>query len=162
VAAGSGPGQRQRRHSRITVRQLPQYTSGIPDVGPEIPALDSADGYRAERFRTYTPKELVGLGMQHAPNFSPGAGWSYSNTNYMLAAMITQKVTGRSWAQEVNDGIIRPLGLRDTSRPGVFRPSRARTPMATRRSVPAPASTSRCSIRIWPSAPDRSSAPRTT
>lgn len=106
--------------SRITVRQLLQHTSGIRDVLPEIPALNSADGYRAERFRTYSPEELLGLAMRHHPNFSPGAGWSYSNTNYILAAMIIHEVTGRSWAQEVNDRIIRPLGLRDTSTPGAF------------------------------------------
>ncbi|MDX2699308.1 serine hydrolase [Streptomyces ipomoeae] len=106
--------------SQITVRQLLQHTSGIPDVKPEIPALNSADGYRAERFRTYTPEELVELAMQHRPNFSPGEGWSYSNTNYILAAMIIHQVTGRSWAQEVNGRIIRPLGLGGTSTPGAF------------------------------------------
>ncbi|MBP8533881.1 serine hydrolase [Streptomyces sp. MK37H] len=106
--------------SRITVRQLLQHTSGIPDVEPEIPALNSADGYRAERFRTYTPEELVGQAMRHPPHFPPGTDWSYSNTNYILAAMIIHEVTGRSWAQEVNDRIIRPLGLRDTSTPGTF------------------------------------------
>ncbi|GGR87064.1 D-alanyl-D-alanine carboxypeptidase [Streptomyces aureoverticillatus] len=105
---------------QITVRQLLQHTSGIPDVKPEIPALNSADGYRAERFRTYTPEELVGLAMRHPAKSSPGAGWSYSNTNYILAAMIIHKVTGRSWAREVKDRIIRPLGLRDTSTPGAF------------------------------------------
>jgi D-alanyl-D-alanine carboxypeptidase len=106
--------------SQITVRQLLQHTSGIPDVGQEISALKSADGYRAERFRTYTPEELVGLAMRHPAKFSPGAGWSYSNTNYILAAMIIHKVTGRSWAREVKDRIIHPLGLRDTSTPGPF------------------------------------------
>ena len=106
--------------SQITVRQLLQHTSGIPEVLPEIPALNSADGYRAERFRTYTPEELVGLAMRHSPNLSPGTDWSYSNTNYILAAMIIHEVTGRSWAQEVNDRIIRPLGLGDTSTPGAF------------------------------------------
>ncbi|GAA1086065.1 serine hydrolase domain-containing protein [Streptomyces javensis] len=105
---------------RITVRQLLQHTSGIPDVTPEIPAMNSADDYRAERFRTYAPEELVGLAMRHPPNFPPGADWSYSNTNYILAAMIIHKVTGRSWAQEVNDRIIRPLGLGETSTPGTF------------------------------------------
>lgn len=106
--------------SRITVRQLLQHTSGIRDVLPEIPALNSADGYRAERFRTYTPEELVKLATQHRPKFSPGKGWSYSNTNYILAAMIIHEVTGRSWAREVNDRIIRPLDLRGTSTPGAF------------------------------------------
>ncbi|MFE2180009.1 serine hydrolase domain-containing protein [Streptomyces sp. NPDC059455] len=105
---------------RITVRQLLQHTSGIPDVEPEIPALNSADGYRAERFRTFTPEQLVRLAIRHPPNFPPGTDWSYSNTNYILAAMIIHEITGRSWAQEVNDRIIRPLGLRDTSTPGTF------------------------------------------
>ncbi|MFI2641958.1 serine hydrolase domain-containing protein [Streptomyces sp. NPDC018610] len=104
---------------RITVRQLLQHTSGIPDVGPDIPALRSADGYRAERFRAYTPEELVRLALRHRREFVPGEGWSYSNTNYILAAMIVHEVTGRSWAQEVTDRIIRPLGLRDTSTPGI-------------------------------------------
>ncbi|MGW0571074.1 serine hydrolase domain-containing protein [Streptomyces tauricus] len=106
--------------SQITVRQLLQHTSGIRDDGVEIPALESADGYRAEWLRTYTPEELVELAMRHPPVTSPNAGWSYSNTNYLLAAMIIQKVTGRSWAQEVNDRIIRPLGLTGTSTPGTF------------------------------------------
>ncbi len=104
----------------ITVRQLLRHTSGIRDTQPEIPALNSAQGYRAERFRTYSPKELVGLAMRTSPAFRPGKGWSYSNTNYVLAAMIIHKVTGRSWAREVNARIIRPLGLKDTSTPGVF------------------------------------------
>jgi len=103
--------------SRITVRELLQHTSGIPEVQPQIPALVSADGYRRERFRSYTPQELVALAMQNPPTFPPGSAWSYSNTNYTLAAMIIQAVTGRTWAQEVNERIIGPLGLRDTSTP---------------------------------------------
>ncbi|MFD7712699.1 serine hydrolase domain-containing protein [Streptomyces sp. NPDC059785] len=106
--------------SRITVRQLLQHTSGVPDVLSEIPSLNSPDGYQAERLRTYSPEQLVELAMRHPPEFAPGTDWSYSNTNYVLAAMIVHKVTGRSWAREVNDRIIRPLELRDTSTPGAF------------------------------------------
>ncbi|WP_405664860.1 beta-lactamase family protein [Streptomyces sp. NBC_01166] len=107
--------------SLITVRRLLQHTSGIHDVGPEIPALNSADGYRADRFRTFTAKSLVRQAMRNSPEFPPGDdGWSYSNTNYVLAAMIIHKVTGRSWEREVTDRIIRPLGLRDTNTPGAF------------------------------------------
>ncbi|WP_237773448.1 serine hydrolase domain-containing protein [Streptomyces luteocolor] len=83
----------------------------------DIPALNSAAGYRAERLRTYTPEELVALAMRHpAPN-DPGV-WSYSNTNYILAGMIIKKVTGHSWADEVNARIIGRLGLTRTSTPG--------------------------------------------
>ncbi|MFD0417767.1 serine hydrolase domain-containing protein [Streptomyces sp. NPDC127108] len=104
----------------ITVRHLLQHTSGIRDTLPWIPALNSAKGYRAERFRTYTPEELVGLAMRKSPAFQPGEGWSYSNTNYVLASMIIRKVTGRSWAREVHARIIRPLDLKDTSTPGAL------------------------------------------
>ncbi|WP_172386934.1 serine hydrolase [Streptomyces sp. MNP-20] len=101
----------------ITVRRLLQHTSGIPDVLGDIPALNSAAGYRAERLRTYTPQELVALAMRHpAPN-KLGV-WSYSNTNYILAGMIIKKVTGHSWADEVNARIIGRLGLTKTSTPG--------------------------------------------
>ncbi|MEO3751175.1 serine hydrolase domain-containing protein [Streptomyces sp. B6B3] len=106
--------------SQVTVRQLLQHTSGIPDVLAEIPALNTADGYRAERYRDYTAEELVALAMRQTREFPPGTDWSYSNTNYVLAGMIIHEVTGRSWAQEVNSRIIRPLDLADTSTPTTF------------------------------------------
>lgn len=104
--------------SQVTVRQLLQHTSGIPDVQADIPALTSAAGFRAERLRTYSPDETVALAMRHAPTFRPGTDWSYSNTNYVLAGMVVERVTGRSWAQEVNARIIHPLRLAGTSTPG--------------------------------------------
>ncbi|MFJ2090599.1 serine hydrolase domain-containing protein [Streptomyces sp. NPDC087901] len=110
VVGGGGPDG-----SSVTVRQLLQHTSGIPEVLPEIAALNSADGYRAERFRTYTPEELA---MRRSEDVPTEAAWSYSNTNYILAAMIIREVTGRSWDREVEDRIIRPLGLSGTSTPG--------------------------------------------
>ncbi|WP_440582036.1 serine hydrolase domain-containing protein [Streptomyces flavofungini] len=105
---------------RITVRQLLQHTSGIPEVEGDIPALNSAEGYRAERWRTYSPEELVALALRHSRGAASKGTWAYSNTNYILAGMIIKKVTGRSWAREVNARIIRPLRLRDTSTPGSF------------------------------------------
>ncbi|WP_327358284.1 serine hydrolase domain-containing protein [Streptomyces sp. NBC_01304] len=101
----------------ITVRQLLQHTSALPDVLEDIPALNSAAGYRAERLRTYTPKELVALALRHTTTIEPGT-WSYSNTNYILLGMIIKEVTGRSWAEEVNARIIRPLRLHRTIAPG--------------------------------------------
>lgn len=113
VVGGDGPDG-----GSVTVRELLQHTSGIPEVLPEIAALHSADGYRAERFRTYIPEELAGLAMRRPEDGSAEAAWSYSNTNYILAAMIIREVTGRSWDREVEDRIIRPLGLSGTSTPG--------------------------------------------
>ncbi|MCX4969310.1 beta-lactamase family protein [Streptomyces sp. NBC_00654] len=88
---------------RITVRQLLQHTSGLPnytdyDIQP----------------RYYDPRELVGIALQHKAEFAPGKSWKYSNTNYVLAGLIIQKVTGRPLAEELDRRIIKPLGLRHT------------------------------------------------
>jgi D-alanyl-D-alanine carboxypeptidase len=104
----------------ITVRQLLEHTSGIPDYTDDVPALASADGFRANRWRTYLPAQLVFLATGHPPVFPPGAGASYSNTNYVVLGMIINRVTGRSWAHEVETRIIDPLDLAHTTVPGLF------------------------------------------
>jgi D-alanyl-D-alanine carboxypeptidase len=105
---------------RITIRELLQMTSGIYDYANDLPVLASAAGFEASRLRTYTPGQLVALAMRHRPLFAPGTSASYSDTNYVLLGMIIGRVTGRSWAQQVNARIIRPLGLRHTITPGTF------------------------------------------
>ncbi|MFE2145927.1 serine hydrolase domain-containing protein [Streptomyces sp. NPDC059456] len=90
----------------ITVRQLLQHTSGIPDYT------------RSDlRPRPYEPRELVEIALGYKADFAPGAGWAYSNTNYVLAGLIIQRVTGRPLAEEMERRIITPLGLRHTSFP---------------------------------------------
>ncbi|MFJ8937171.1 serine hydrolase domain-containing protein [Streptomyces sp. NPDC102365] len=101
----------------ITVRQLLQHTSGLFDYTRDFPVLSGKTAYEAGRYTTWTPEQLVGIGMKHAPNFAPGEGWSYSNTNYILAGMIIEKATGHTWQQEVTARVIRPLGLRHTLAP---------------------------------------------
>ncbi|MCM4082883.1 serine hydrolase domain-containing protein [Paractinoplanes hotanensis] len=112
VVSGNGNDGR-----RITVRQLLQHTSGLHNYTEDLAALGSAEDYLAHRFDHYDPADLVALAMKHEPSFRPGARWEYSNTNYILAGMIIERVTGRSWATEVRSRILRPLGLHDTSYP---------------------------------------------
>nr|BFD87273.1 serine hydrolase domain-containing protein [Streptomyces sp. Xyl84] len=103
---------------RVTVRQLSQHTSGLPDyIGDVVPDL-SAAGYRENRWNTYTSRQRVALAMRHPPSFAPGAGWEYSNTNYVLLGMVIKAVTGRSWEHEVQARILRPLRLTRTLTPG--------------------------------------------
>ncbi|WP_221352337.1 serine hydrolase domain-containing protein [Streptomyces beigongshangae] len=104
----------------ITVRQLLQHTSGLFDYAADLPVFTSTDGYRADRYTTWTPEQLVAVATEHVPNFAPGEGWGYSNTNYILAGMIIQKATGHSWEREVTARVIRPLGLRDTTAPTTY------------------------------------------
>ncbi|MFD4661085.1 serine hydrolase domain-containing protein [Kitasatospora sp. NPDC058444] len=106
----------------ITVRQLLNHTSGIHDY-TEDPAFDASDEATLRqwlaggRWTSYRPQQLVDIANKYPPYFAPGQGWHYSNTNYVLVSMIIERLTGRSWAQEVNGRIIRPLGLTGTSMP---------------------------------------------
>lgn len=103
--------------AKITVRNLLQHTSGLPDYAEYIDFLRSPDAFQANRFRTLTDSEMVAMAMKHPPNFAPGTDWSYSNTNYTLVGMIIQKITGHDWQSEVQRRIIAPLGLRETTTP---------------------------------------------
>jgi D-alanyl-D-alanine carboxypeptidase len=105
---------------RITIRELLQHTSGLYSYDDDLPQFATAPGYRANRLRSATPAQLVAIAMRHRPYFPPGTSFHYSNTGYVLAGMIIQKVTGRSWAQEVRDQIIEPLALRHTLAPGAW------------------------------------------
>jgi D-alanyl-D-alanine carboxypeptidase len=112
---------------RITVRMLLQHTSGLfnyaggerYDDGTYVPGIPAAGkAWVDHRLRTYRPEELVRFALSKRPRFEPGTGQSYSNTNYTLALLLIEKVTGRSYAEEMRRRILRPLGLRDTMVPG--------------------------------------------
>ncbi|GAA2718250.1 serine hydrolase domain-containing protein [Streptomyces luteosporeus] len=105
---------------RITVRQLLNHTSGIFDYTDD-PALRrrlSEREFPAHRFAVHTPSSLVATALAHRPLFAPGRGWSYSNTNYLLAGMVVERVTGHPYADEIERRVLRPLHLRATSLPG--------------------------------------------
>jgi D-alanyl-D-alanine carboxypeptidase len=102
----------------ITVRDLLQHTSGLSDYIHDVFPDPRAQTYFANRWRAYEPEELVALAMRHEPAFPAGTGWAYSNTNYVLAGMIIEKITGRTWEQQVHHRILRPLGLEHTDTPG--------------------------------------------
>ncbi|WP_371529160.1 beta-lactamase family protein [Streptomyces sp. NBC_01283] len=105
---------------RITVRQLLNHTSGIFDVTGDEDFQDKVftEKFLVHRYDTWTPEQEVAIAMRHKPDFAPGTAWKYSNTNYVLAGMIVEKVTGKSYADEIRQRIIKPLGLRATSVPG--------------------------------------------
>ncbi|MFD7322039.1 serine hydrolase domain-containing protein [Streptomyces sp. NPDC059875] len=111
---------------RITARMLLQHTSGLfnytgdfDDDGKAVPGIPATGkGWVDNRFRSYQPEELVRLALSKPPRFEPGTNWRYSNTNYTLAQLLIEKVTGRSYAEEMKRRILRPLGLRDTVVPG--------------------------------------------
>ncbi|WP_431930199.1 serine hydrolase domain-containing protein [Nonomuraea jabiensis] len=111
---------------RITVRMLLQHTSGVfnhtgeldPD-GTFVPGIPSVgQEWVDNRLRTYRPEELVRFALSKPARFEPGTDQSYSNTNYTLALLLIEKVSGRSYAEEMQRRILGPLGLSDTVVPG--------------------------------------------
>ncbi len=91
----------------ITVRQLLQHTSGLPDYVDHEVILNDPKRY-------YEPRELLDGALAQKAHFAPGTRWEYSNTNYLLAGLIIQKVTGRPLGEEVTKRVIDRIGLRHT------------------------------------------------
>ncbi|MGW4530204.1 serine hydrolase domain-containing protein [Nocardia sp. NPDC004340] len=105
--------------NRVTVRQLLQHTSGLPEyLAGRDPAAPGSGQLTADsdqlRRSHYEPADLVRIAMAMPPQFEPGARSVYTNTNYILLGMLIQQVTGRPAAAEVERRILEPLGLRDT------------------------------------------------
>ncbi|MFH9722157.1 serine hydrolase domain-containing protein [Streptomyces sp. NPDC017254] len=115
VVRGNGHDGRE-----ISVRQLLNHTSGVYSVtaDPGFQAKIFGPGFLEHRYDRWTPRQLVDIAMTHAPDFAPGTDWNYSNTNYVLAGMVIEKVTGRPYGKAVENRIIKPLKLRATSVPG--------------------------------------------
>jgi D-alanyl-D-alanine carboxypeptidase len=101
--------------SAITIHHLLQHRSGIID---DYPPMGTPDEYYQNRNTGYTPDEIVARAMAQPPEFEPGEGWGYANTNYVLLGMIIERATGRPWYSEVEDRITTPLGLDRTIWPG--------------------------------------------
>ncbi|MEU9119950.1 serine hydrolase domain-containing protein [Streptomyces sp. NPDC048506] len=111
---------------RITVRMLLQHTSGVFNfsgevyddgtvaLGIPIPYSTTGQEWVDNRFKSYQPEELVRLALSKPARFEPGTDWSYSNTNYVLARLLIEKVTGRSCAEVTQERILGPLGLSGT------------------------------------------------
>jgi D-alanyl-D-alanine carboxypeptidase len=93
----------------ITVRHLLQQTSGLQDYDEEV----FADFLNA--LHTYhEPDDLLRVAFAKKPESKPGEKFAYSNTNYILAGLIVQRVTGRPVGEQITKRIIKPLGLRGT------------------------------------------------
>ena len=91
------------------MRQLLQHTSGLPDYD-EVLITD----YFKVQHTFFEPRQLVDAALTREMLFEPGEGWAYSNTNYVLAGLLVQHVTGRPISEEITNRVIKRVGLRDT------------------------------------------------
>lgn len=94
----------------ITVRHVLQHTSGLPDYVRDLGVAKIDD----VRDRYFEPYELLDVALEQPPRFPPGEKYEYSNTNYVVAGLMIQKVTGRPVAEEVRKRVIDRAKLGDT------------------------------------------------
>ncbi|MCA1837497.1 MAG: beta-lactamase family protein, partial [Actinobacteria bacterium] len=98
----------------ITIRQLLNMTSGLFNYAEDGDFNQTLD---TEPQKVWEPRELVEIGFKHQPYFSPGDGWHYSNTNFILLGMIIEQLTGQPLEKEFQERIFVPLGMSESLLP---------------------------------------------
>ena len=100
--------------SMVTVREMLNHTSGLPDYthsdGFRKQAMENPRGYVA-------PMNIIGWVRKKDLTFTPGSRYEYSNTDNIVVGLIAQRVTGRSFGQLLSTLVFRPAGLRQTTFP---------------------------------------------
>jgi D-alanyl-D-alanine carboxypeptidase len=106
-----------RDGAQITVRELLNHTSGLVQSArlPEV--------QRAARDNGVVPaSEQVRLAGAQPRSFAPGTGWNYTNTGYLVAGLLIERVTGQRLGQVLADRLFGPLHLTATTfepQPGI-------------------------------------------
>ncbi|MCP3802072.1 beta-lactamase family protein [Allokutzneria sp. A3M-2-11 16] len=90
---------------RITVRQVLQHTSGIPEYNR---SFDWSKPFPEE------PTGYLDVALVRTPTGKPGERWAYSNTNYLIAGMIVNRLAGKDFREVTEERILRPLGMTGT------------------------------------------------
>jgi CubicO group peptidase (beta-lactamase class C family) len=96
------------RANEISIRQLLSHTSGYEDYAPQ-------DYIIPEWTEPTTPQAILNRWAKKPLNFDPGTRWQYSNTNYVLAGEIFEKVSGQPLVAFLREHIFQPLGMQSAS-----------------------------------------------
>ena len=97
--------------SKITVRQLLQHTSGLPeytDITPGRSDIFQIKDHYAQ------PRDLLDTALGKPAQFEPGTQWKYTNTNYIVLGMLIERVSQRPVGEQIDERIVKKLGLSHT------------------------------------------------
>ncbi len=92
------------RANEVTIRQLLSHTSGYQDYWPQ-------DYVMRPMLEPISARKLMDTWAQIPLDFEPGTKWQYSNTNYVIAGVIVEKVARMPFFQYLLQNIFRPLGM---------------------------------------------------
>ncbi len=90
----------------VTIRQILTHTSGYSDFWPQDYVMNSIGV-------DTTPDAILDTYAKAPLDYAPGADWQYSNTGYVLAGRIIEKVSGKSLFQFIKERILIPVGISD-------------------------------------------------
>ncbi|MCR2792858.1 beta-lactamase family protein [Microbacterium sp. zg.Y625] len=97
----------------ITVRQLLQHQTGLPEYADEL----AADAFGMKDVYI-SPRDMLDLALSSPASFAPGESWEYSNTNYIVLGLLIERVTERALWEQIDERIVEPLDLERTYLPG--------------------------------------------
>ena len=97
--------------SKITVRQLLQHTSGLPDFEETLFGTTDVFQYR---YHYVTPRDILDSALSKPAQFEPGTQWKYTNTNYVVLGMLVERVSQRPVGEQIDERIVKKLGLSHT------------------------------------------------
>ncbi|GMT97528.1 hypothetical protein KH5H1_16470 [Corallococcus caeni] len=106
--ASALPDYRKDTGSRITLAQLLNHTSGIPNY------TNRPDFFSKVSRNPYTVADFVKQFASGDLEFEPGSQYAYSNSGYFLLGAIIERATGKTYAQAVQERIFTPLGMKDS------------------------------------------------
>ncbi|MFD8087836.1 serine hydrolase domain-containing protein [Kitasatospora sp. NPDC059722] len=116
------PGLLPDTFAPVTVRELVDYTSGLPDVDEGKPA-DGVDDTIADRYSYRTFDEVIQDTLRPAdrpwpgPHFDPGTKQEYNSLAFRIGGKLIEQITGNSFRDEITGRILDPLHLDQTSVP---------------------------------------------
>ena len=90
--------------NEVTISEILSHTSGYQDFWPQdyVPPL---------MMKPMPPQEILERWAKKPLDFKPGTRWQYSNTNFVIAAQIVEKITNEPFFKFLYDNILNPLGL---------------------------------------------------
>ena len=101
--------------TKITVRQLLQHTSGLPEYTDTVPG--ETDIFQI-RDNYYSTRDLLDVALSKPAAFEPGSQFTYTNTNYIVLTLLAERLEHRPFAEQIDKRIVEPLGLSRTYYPG--------------------------------------------
>ena len=97
--------------NQITLRHLLSHQSGLPDYVPMVePNAKSGQSFTPETILEIVKNQVSENGL----NFEPGSSVAYSNTNFLILALLIEELSGNSYENYITENVLEPLNMTET------------------------------------------------